>query len=174
VAMTLFGFAALIAPAVGPTLGGWITDSCSWRWVFLINVPVGLLALAACWATLRDPDYLVAQRIELRKQPFQFDSVGLSLLVIVMVSWEVMLSKGQQWDWLGNPFWRVQTLAGLFIIGLVGLVVWELQHRSPVVNFRPLRERNFAGCCIHHLLRLCRALRRQHNAARAAPVPVWL
>ncbi len=59
VAMTLFGFAALIAPIVGPTLGGWITDSYSWRWVFLINVPVGFLALAGCWATLRDPDYLI-------------------------------------------------------------------------------------------------------------------
>ncbi len=148
VAMTLFGFAALIAPVVGPTLGGWITDSYSWRWVFLINVPVGLLALAGCWATLRDPDYLIAQRLELRKQPFRFDSIGLSLLIVVMVSWEVMLSKGQEWDWLGDPFWRVQTLAALFIIGLFGLVFWEMRHRSPIVNFRPLRERNFAGCCI--------------------------
>jgi len=147
-AMTLFGFAALIAPVVGPTLGGWITDSYSWRWVFLINVPIGLLALAACWATLRDPDYLTAQRRELRKQPLRFDSIGLSLLIIVMVSWEVMLSKGQEWDWLGDPFWRVQILAALFIIGLVVLVFWELRHRSPVVNFRPLCERNFAGCCI--------------------------
>ncbi len=148
VAMTLFGFAALIAPVVGPTLGGWITDQYSWRWVFLINVPIGLLALAACYAKLRDPDYLVTQRAELRKQPFRFDSIGLSLLVIVMVCWEVMLSKGQEWDWLGDPFWRVQTLAIFFIVGLVALVFWELRHRNPVVNFRPLRERNFAACCI--------------------------
>src|ERR1700739_4692235 len=139
-AMTLFGLAALIAPVVGPTLGGWITDSYSWRWVFLINVPVGLAALAACYALLRDPDYLVTQRIELRKQPFHFHSIGLSLLAIVMVSWEVMLSKGQEWDWLGDPFWRVQTLAIFFTVGLVGLIYWELRHRSPVVNFRPLRE----------------------------------
>ncbi len=65
-----------------------------------------------------------------------------------MVSWEVMLSKGQEWDWLGDPFWRVQTLATFCVVGLIALVVWELRHRNPVVNFRPLRERNFAGCCI--------------------------
>jgi DHA2 family multidrug resistance protein len=121
-AMTLFGFAALIAPIVGPTLGGWITDSYSWRWIFLINVPVGLLALAGCYFLLREPDYLVAQRAELRKQPFHFDSIGLSLLAIVIVCWEVMLSKGQEWDWLGDPFWRIQTLAIFFAVGLVGLI----------------------------------------------------
>src|SRR5580704_17339421 len=148
VAMTLFGLAALLAPVVGPTLGGWLTDEYQWRWVFLINVPIGLLAFAGCYALLRDPDYLTRQRMELRRRPFHFDSIGLSLLVIVMVSWEVMLSKGQQWDWLGDPFWRVQTLATLFTAGLIGLIFWELRSPNPVVNFRPLAERNFAACCI--------------------------
>src|SRR3954453_11516724 len=147
-AMTLFGLAALLAPVVGPTLGGWLTDQYSWRWVFLINVPVGLLAFAACFLKLHDPDYLVRARRELRKRPFSFDSIGLSLLVIVMVCWEVLLSKGQEWDWLSDPFWRVQTLAVLFAAGLAGLIFRELRHPSPVVNFRPLRERNFAACCI--------------------------
>lgn len=146
-AMTLFGLAALLAPVVGPTLGGWITDNYSWRWVFYVNVPVGLLALAACYALLRDPDYLTKQRTELRKQPLRFDSLGLSLLVIVVVSWEVTLSKGQEWDWLSDPFWRVQTLAIFFVVGLIALIVWELRHPNPVVNFRPLWERNFAACC---------------------------
>jgi MFS transporter, DHA2 family, multidrug resistance protein len=147
-AMTLFGLAALLAPVIGPTLGGWITDSYSWRWVFLINVPVGLLAFTACFLQLRDPDYLVEERRALKKRPLNFDSIGLSLLVIVMVSWEVMLSKGQEWDWLGDPSWRVQTLAILFVLGLGALIFWELRQPNPVVNFRPLRERNFAGCAI--------------------------
>jgi DHA2 family multidrug resistance protein len=65
-----------------------------------------------------------------------------------MVSWEVMLSKGQEWDWLGDPFWRVQTLATFVVVGLIGLVFWELRSPNPVVNFRPLAERNFSACCI--------------------------
>ena len=94
VAMTLFGFAVLIAPIVGPTLGGWITDTYNWRWVFLINVPVGLLAFGGCYYLLDDPDYLVAQRAEIRKQPFHFDAIGLLLLAIVMISWEVIAQQG--------------------------------------------------------------------------------
>ena len=148
VAMTLFAFAVLIAPIVGPTLGGWITDTYNWRWCFLINVPVGILAFAGCYFLLRDPDYLVAQRTELRKEPFHFDAIGLSLLAIVIISWEVMLSKGQEWDWLGDPFWRVQTLVISLGVGLVALIFWELRHRNPVINFRVLGERNFAACCI--------------------------
>jgi MFS transporter, DHA2 family, multidrug resistance protein len=116
--------------------------------VFYINIPVGLLAFGACYALLRDPDYLVKERTELRKQPLHFDGLGLSLLVIVMVSWEVVLSKGQEWDWLSDPFWRVQTLAIFFVVGLISLIFWESRHPSPVVNFRPLRERNFAACCV--------------------------
>jgi DHA2 family multidrug resistance protein len=65
-----------------------------------------------------------------------------------MVSWEVVLSKGQEWDWFSDPFWRVQTLAAFFVAGLIALITWELRHPSPIVNFRPLRERNFAACCL--------------------------
>ena len=146
--MTLFAVAALIAPVVGPTLGGWITDNYSWRWVFYINVPVGLLAFAACYFVVHDPDYLAAERAKQKRQPSRFDSIGLSLLVITIVCWEVMLSKGEEWDWLGDPFGPVQTLAILFILALTGLIFWEMHHRNPVVNFRPLLERNFSACCL--------------------------
>ena len=174
IAMTLFGLAALLAPVVGPTLGGWITDNYSWRWVFYINVPVGLMALAACSALLKDPEYLTRQREELNKQPFRFDSLGLSLLVIVMVSWEVVLSKGQEWDWFGDPFWRVQTLAICFVVGLIALIFWEFASPEPGGQFPSLKGAEFCSLLRHHLLRFRGALRRQYIAAGPAAISVRL
>jgi DHA2 family multidrug resistance protein len=147
-AQTLFGVAALIAPVLGPTLGGYITDQYSWNWIFYINLPVGSLAFLLCWATVQDPQYLREARAALRKRPLNFDSIGLGLLVIAIVCWEILLSKGQEWDWLGDPFGRVQTLVTLLILGACGLVLWETRHSSPIVNFRPLRDRNFAISCL--------------------------
>src|SRR5256886_7866100 len=114
-AMTMFGIAALIAPVVGPTLGGYITDNYGWRWVFYLNLPVGILALVMCNALVFDPSYLKAQSAEARKQHRPFDTRGLCLLAVTMTSWEIMLTKGQEWDWFGDPFLRVQTLAVLFV-----------------------------------------------------------
>jgi DHA2 family multidrug resistance protein len=147
-AMTLFGVAALLAPVVGPTLGGWLTVQYDWRWIFYINVPVGLLSLIACYALVEDPDYLKAERAAAGRQKVRFDAIGLGMLVIAMASWEVMLSKGQEWDWLGDPFWRVQTLAVLFVGGLGGLIVWEAHQKNPIINFRAVLERNFAFSCL--------------------------
>ena len=165
----------LIAPIVGPTLGGWLTDTYNWRWCFLINVPVGILALTGCYFLLDDPDYLVAQRTELKKQPFHFDAIGLSLLAIVIVSWEVMLSKGQEWDWLGDPFWRVQTLVISLVVGLVALIVWELRHKQPRGQF-PLCVGRAQLCRLlrHHILRLPCAFCRHQVVARSPANPVWL
>jgi len=147
-AQTMFGVAALLAPVVGPTLGGYITDEYSWRWIFLINIPVGIAALALCAIVVRDPDYLQDQRMELKKQPLNFDILGLSLLVMTMVCWEVVLSKGQEWDWFNDAFGRIQVLAALFLIGATSLVLWETRQSNPIVNFRPLLDRNFAPCCL--------------------------
>jgi DHA2 family multidrug resistance protein len=147
-AMTLFGMAALLAPVVGPTLGGYITDNYDWRWIFYLNVPVGLLALLLCSRVVVDPEYLQVQRAAARRRPQPFDRLGLGLLVLAMVSWEVVLSKGQEWDWLGDPFHRVQTLLVLFVVALVALIVRQLRIANPLINFRTLGDRNFRSCCI--------------------------
>jgi len=147
-AQTLFGVAALLAPVVGPTLGGYLTVFYGWRWIFYINIPVGGLALLVCYFVVDDPDYLKKQRAELRRRPLNFDYIGLGLLALALSCWEIMLSKGQEWDWLGDPFWRVQTLLVLFVLGLGGLIFREMRIGNPVVNFRPLGERNFAASCV--------------------------
>ena len=147
-AMTLFGVAAMLAPIVGPTLGGWLCVNYNWRWIFLINIPVGVPVLLAAYALVDDPDYLKRERAELRRQPLNFDYIGLGLLVLIMSCWEVMLSKGQEFDWLGDPFWRVQTLLILFVVGLILLIVREMRSAHPIIDFRVLGERNFAACCI--------------------------
>jgi DHA2 family multidrug resistance protein len=147
-AQTVFGIAALIAPIVGPTLGGWLVVNYDWRWIFLINIPVGLLALAGAYFLVRDPDYLQRERAELRRRPLNFDYIGLGLLVLVMSSWEILLSKGQEWDWLGDAFGRVQTLAVLFVLGLAVLIFREMRIANPIINFRVLGERNLAISCV--------------------------
>src|SRR5208282_4229026 len=109
--------------------------------------PVGLVSFLVCYAPLEDPDYLRQERAELKKRPINFDSTGLGLLALVIASWEVMLSKGQEWDWLSDPFWRVQTLLIAFVLALAGLLCREVTFASPVVNFWVLWERNFAVSC---------------------------
>lgn len=147
-AMTLFGVAALIAPVVGPTLGGYLTVNYEWRWIFYINLPVGAISCLAAYFLVEDPDYLKQERAALLRQPLNFDTIGLGLLVIVMSCWEIVLSKGEQWNWFGDPFWRVQTLAILFTAGLAWLIFRELRIANPVVNFRALAERNVEASCI--------------------------
>jgi len=147
-AMTIFGLAALLAPVVGPTLGGYITDNYGWRWIFYLNVPVGLLAFILCHALVEDPEYLQLERAKNQRQGQPFDTLGLCLLIVTMVCWEIMLSKGQQWNWLGDPFLRVHTLLILFVLGLSGLIYHELTLRNPLIAFHTLTDRNFLASCI--------------------------
>jgi DHA2 family multidrug resistance protein len=95
-----------------------------------------------------DPPYLKKQRAEMLRRPLNFDYIGLGLLALTMSSWEIMLSKGQEWDWLGDPFWRVQTLVILFVFGLGLLIFREMRISNPIVNFRVLGERNLASACL--------------------------
>jgi DHA2 family multidrug resistance protein len=147
-AQTMFGVAALLAPVIGPTLGGYLTVQYNWRWIFYINLPVGALALLVCYFVVQDPEYLEKQRAELRRRPLNFDYIGLGLLALVMSCWEIMLSKGQEFDWLGDPFWRIQTLLILFVVGLGLLIFREMRIDNPIVNFRVLGERNLAASCV--------------------------
>jgi DHA2 family multidrug resistance protein len=141
-AMAVYGMAVLVAPILGPTLGGWITDNFSWRWIFFINLPAGALSLVLNYFLLRDPDYLVAQREARRGQPLRFDYVGFGFLVLGLGCLEVVLDKGQEEDWFGSRF--IVTLSVLAVIGLVGMVLWELRTPRPLINFRVLKDRNFA------------------------------
>jgi MFS transporter, DHA2 family, multidrug resistance protein len=147
-AMSLFGVAALIGPIVGPTLGGWLVVNYDWRWIFYINVPVGLVALLASHYLVHDPPSLVEERARLNRLPLNFDLTGLGWLALAVSCWEVLLSKGQEWDWLDDPFWRIQTLLVLFLLGLGAFIVRELRTENPLLNLRVLRERNLVVSCV--------------------------
>jgi DHA2 family multidrug resistance protein len=147
-AQTMFGVAALLAPVVGPTLGGYLTVQYNWRWIFYINIPVGILSWVMGYFLVEDPDYLKKERAALHGRPLNFDYIGLGLLALIMSCWEIVLSKGQEWDWLGDPFWRIQTLSILFVFGLSALIFREMRIGNPIVNFRVLGERNLAASCI--------------------------
>jgi len=147
-AQTVFGVAALLAPVVGPTLGGYLTVTYDWRWIFYINVPVGAVALVMCYFLVHDPAYLKQERAELRRKPLNFDYLGVGLLALFIACWEITLSKGQEWDWLGDAFGRIQTLGVLLVLSLGALIYWEMRSSNPVINFRVLKERNLAVSCL--------------------------
>jgi DHA2 family multidrug resistance protein len=135
VAMSVFGLGVVVAPIIGPTLGGWMTDNYSWRWVFYINLPVGMLALFLIQLFIQDPPYIRAGR------PPRIDFLGFGLLALWIGSLQLVLDRGTQEDWLASPFIRTLLITGG--IGLVLFIFRELMTDHPLVNLRVLKNRNF-------------------------------
>jgi DHA2 family multidrug resistance protein len=141
-AFAAYGIAVVFAPAIGPTLGGWITDNLTWRWVFLINVPVGILLSLLAGRVLTDPPELIAQHNKRLRAGLQLDYIGLALLVLGMGALQIMLDKGQEDDWFASAF--ITRLLIVSAVSLVGFVIWELRRAEPIVDLRLLADRNFA------------------------------
>jgi DHA2 family multidrug resistance protein len=137
-AFSIYGITAVCAPAIGPTLGGWITDNASWRWIFLINLPVGLLAMALVFRLVRDPPYLTRRN----SANIKLDYIGFSLLALGVGALQIMLDKGQEDDWFGSHF--ITALAITAGICLTGLIVYEWFRKDPIVDVRLFKNANFA------------------------------
>lgn len=138
-AFALYGITAVIAPTIGPTLGGWLTDNYTWRWIFYINLPIGILTLLLVLRMVEDPPAL-------RRAPaaaVRVDYIGIALLAVGIGALQVVLDRGQQDDWFGSRF--ITTLSIVSAVGLVSLIVWELYHRHPVIDIRLYKNFNFAA-----------------------------
>src|SRR5918911_451852 len=135
-AMALYGLGVVVAPIIGPTLGGWITDNYSWRWIFYINLPVGALAVFMANIFVEDPPYIKNQR------PGRIDYVGFGLMAVGLATLQLVLDKGQEEDWFSSSLILWATVFAA--LAIVAFVVWELRSDEPIVNLRILKDRNFA------------------------------
>jgi MFS transporter, DHA2 family, multidrug resistance protein len=138
-AFALYGITTIIAPTIGPTLGGWITDNYTWRWIFFINLPVGILALFLVFRLIEDPPWV--RRVA--GAGVKMDYVGVGLLTLGVGALQVMLDKGQEDDWFGSHF--ILTLAVVAGAGLVSLVIWEWFHKDPIIDVHLFKNLNFLG-----------------------------
>src|SRR5271170_3350382 len=136
-AFAVYGMAVVVAPAIGPTLGGWITDNFNWHWIFFINIPIGILSIFLSNRMVEDPPYLQEQRTKVGK----VDTIGLGLITIGVGFLEFVLDKGQEKDWFGDT--KITTFFILAVCTLVAFVIWEWNHPDPIVDLKLLRNRNF-------------------------------
>ncbi len=139
VAMAIFAMGVVVAPIIGPTLGGWITDNYSWRWIFYINLPIGILALYMCKIFIEDPPYLISSR---QSTTARIDYLGFCLMAIWLATLQIILDKGQQDDWFAAEW--IRWAAGISFVSMVSFIIWEIRQKQPIVNLRVLKNRNFA------------------------------
>jgi MFS transporter, DHA2 family, multidrug resistance protein len=139
-AFAIYGMAVVLAPAIGPTLGGWITDNYSWRWIFYINVPVGLISLYLTNKIVEDPPYMEIERQKTLRNPI--DYMGLGLIAVGIGCLQFVLDKGQEEDWFSSK--KIGILLAAALIALIWFVVNEWKHEYPIMDLRLLRQRNFA------------------------------
>ena len=138
-AFAIYGMAVVVAPAIGPTLGGFITDNYSWRWIFYINIPVGIISLLLTSRVIKDPPHLSGAR---RKDGISIDYIGLGLLAIGLGSLQVILDKGQREDWLESQMILYLTI--ISAAALIAVVFWEWHTEHPIIDLRLFRDRSFA------------------------------
>jgi MFS transporter, DHA2 family, multidrug resistance protein len=138
-AFAVYGLAVVVAPTIGPWLGGWITDNFSWRWIFYINVPVGIISLLLTSVLVSDPPYMKKASLQ---RGFRIDYIGIGLISLGLGSMQIILDKGERDDWLSSNF--IVCFVVLMLIGLVSGIIWELREKNPVVDLRMMKNRNFA------------------------------
>ncbi len=143
-AFAIYGVAVVVAPVIGPTLGGWITDTYSWHWVFLINVPMGMLSLFLVGTLVKEPSGAEEERARLLSKGLRGDYVGFLLVAVGLGSLEYVLDEGQRNDWFGSNM--IVTFALLSAVSLLALIPWELTREEPIVDLRLLGRRQFAAC----------------------------
>lgn len=145
-AFAIYGVAVVVAPVVGPTLGGWITDTYSWHWVFLINVPMGLLSLLLVGTLVKEPSSAEEERVELLSKGLRVDYVGFILIAVGLGALEFVLDEGQRNDWFGSNM--ILWFALLAAFCLLALIPWELSRDDPIVDIRLLGTRQFGACAL--------------------------
>jgi len=141
-AFAIYGMAVVMAPAIGPTLGGYITDNFDWRWIFFINVPVAIISLILTSRLVEDPPYLKAAK----RTTGRVDWPGLGLLAVGIGAAQVVLDKGEREDWFSSSFINFFVITS--VVCLVTALFWELHHENPVIDIRLFRNRNFAVSCV--------------------------